>query len=389
MPVIIVGGGVGGLSLALALAQRGVVSTVLEQAPALTPVGAGLQLGPNAVRVLEAWGLAEPLRDHAQAPLRAEVKDAANGRLLIANRLGSDAEARWGAPYLVLARSALQAMLLAAVQASGAVDLRFGQGLVSARSEPDRAVAVLDRGAEVEGEVLFGCDGLRSRVRGVVDQPKSPRYTGQTAWRGLARMGPGSAPLVEVWTGPGRHFVRYPISHGLMNMVAVVEAQGGAPGEGQSESWTLEGQGAELMAAFIDWPEPVRATIAAVTNPWRSALFDRAPLGRWTRGRISLLGDAAHPMLPFLAQGAAMAIEDAEVAARLLCDSDPRAALCAYESLRKPRTTKVQAWSSRNARLFHLPSLVSAGLFAAAGGVDRLRGVDPEARFDWLYGWTP
>jgi len=385
MSVIIAGGGIGGLSLALALARRGIESTMLEQAPALGELGAGLQLGPNAVRLVRAWGLDKVLREQSVAPLRAEVRDAATGRALIVNRLGPDAEARWGAPYLVLSRSALQALLLTAVRASGAVDLQFGQPLISVRNESDRAVAVLGNGSEVRGDALFGCDGLHSVVRTGICRPAPPRFTGQTAWRGLARMDPGGEPLVQVWTGPNRHFVRYPVGEGLVNMVAVVEAK-----HADAESWTAEGQGAELAAAFADWPEPVRATIAATANPWRSALYDRAPLARWTQGRISLLGDAAHPMLPFLAQGAAMAIEDAEIAARLLSGGgDPAATLGAYEAARRPRTAKVQAWSTRNARLFHLPSPVAAGVFGAASTLDRLLGAAPEARFDWLYGWTP
>jgi len=385
MTVIIVGGGIGGLSLALALARRGLESTVLEQASVLEPVGAGVQLGPNAVRVLDGWGLSGGLCERSVEPLRAEVRDAATGRLLIANRLGSDAIARWRAPYRVLSRSALQAMLRAAAEASGRVDLRLGRPVVSVRRESDRAIAVLDEGVEVEGEVLIGCDGLHSVVRDIVCTAAPPRYTGQTAWRGLAQMDNGDGPLVQVWTGSSRHFVRYPIGEGRVNLVAVVEA-----GQALRESWTTEGQSAELAAAFADWPEPVRTTVAATPHPWRSALYDRAPLPHWTCGRISLLGDAAHPMLPFLAQGAAMAIEDAEIAARRLSEGgDPAAALHAYEAARRPRTAKVQAWSSRNARLFHLPPPAAAGLFGAASAFDRLRGSEPEARFDWLYGWTP
>jgi salicylate hydroxylase len=384
-PVIVVGGGIGGLSLALALARRGIQSTVLDQAPTLDAVGAGLQLGPNAVKILDRWGLRKALREQAVAPLRAEVRDAATGRSLLVNRLGAHAEARWDAPYLVLTRAALQAILLDAVLASGRVELRLGEAITSVRSEADRALAALETGHEVEGEALFGCDGLRSVVRAAVSPPEPPRFTGQTAWRGLATMAAGGDPLVQVWTGPHRHFVRYPVGQGRVNVVAVVEAKAAGP-----ESWTAEGQAAELAAAFADWPEPVRATIAATARPWRSALYDRAPLDRWTRGRISLLGDAAHSMLPFLAQGAAMAIEDAEIAARRLGEGGDRAAaLCAYEADRRPRTAKAQAWSSRNARLFHLPPMLASGVFGAAGAFDRLRAAEPEARFDWLYGWTP
>jgi salicylate hydroxylase len=236
----------------------------------------------------------------------------------------------------------------------------------------------------VQGDSLIGCDGLHSVVRTAVVGEAPARFTGQTAWRGLARMPVAGAARVQVWTGPRRHFVRYPVGEGLVNIVAVAEATGD-----DVESWDQTGEAARLARAFADWPEPVRATIAAVDQPWRSALYDRPPLTRWTAGRISLLGDAAHPMLPFLAQGAAMAIEDAWVAADLLARHEPDVALKAYERARLDRTAKAQAWASRNAALFHLPSPVAAGVFGAAGWLDKARGVAPEARFDWLYGWRP
>ena len=400
MSVIIVGGGIGGLSLALALAQQGIGVVVFEQAGALEAVGAGLQLGPNATRILEGWGLGAALRHVSVEPIRAEVRDAASGATLVVNRLGADAEARWGGAYRVLSRTALQGLLAEAVAGEALVELRLGRRIVSVRSESGQsesgqtesgqsesaqAVAVLDDGQTVEGEVLFGCDGLHSVVRAAIAGPDPARYTGQTAWRGLARMDLADTPKVEVWTGPNRHFVRYPVGGGLANMVAVVEAP-----EAGIESWAREGEAGELAAAFADWPEPVRATLAAVERPWRSALYDRPPLARWTAGRLALLGDAAHPMLPFLAQGAAMAIEDAEVAAQALAGGgDVAAALAAYADARRARTAKVQAWSRRNARLFHLPSFAARGVFGAAGVFDRVRGVDGEARFDWLYGWRP
>lgn len=378
MTAILVGAGIAGLSTALALAQRGMASVVVEQATAIEAVGAGLQLSPNATRILFGWGLEAPLRAVAMAPERAEVRDAASGRLLVANRLGDEAKARWGAPYLTLTRSALQSVLLEAVQAAGMSELRLGARVVSV--DAAAASVTLDDGERLAGKAVIGCDGLRSIVREAVLRPEPPRFTGQTAWRGLARMeGP---PLVQVWTGPHRHFVRYPVAPGLTNMVAVTEAA-----RDDVEAWDTEGEAARLAAAFADWPEEVRATLAAVERPWRSALYDRPPLPRWTNGPVALLGDAAHPMLPFLAQGAGMAIEDAEVLAALLTTRPPAEALQAYQQARLARTAKVQGWAGRNARLFHLPSPAAQGLFGAAKVLDRMRGADPEARFDWLYGW--
>ncbi len=385
MVVMIAGGGIGGLSLAVALARQGLTSVVIEQAAAIDEVGAGIQIGPNATRVLRGWGLGEALDRVAVTPVAAEVRDAATGRLLVANRLGPAAQGRWGDSYLTITRAALQGLLLAAAQTSGRVEIRLGHSVIGATSDGGRAGAALSNGETLSGEALIGCDGLHSVMQGAVLTASPPRFTRQTAWRGLARMPTEGETRVQVWTGPSRHFVRYPVGPGLVNMVGVVEARAD-----EVESWTAMGQGADLAAAFADWPEPVRATIAAVDRPWRSALHDRAPLTCWSRGRISLLGDAAHPMLPFLAQGAAMAIEDAEVLARLLgAGGAVDAALAAYEHARLPRTAKVQAWASRNATLFHLPPLVSTGVFGAARLLDRVRSVEPEARFDWLYGWTP
>jgi salicylate hydroxylase len=369
MVVMIAGGGIGGLSLALALARNGVRTRIVEQTARIEAVGAGIQLSPNATHVLIRLGLEQRLRAEAVAPVRAEVRDAASGRLLIVNQLGGEAEARWGAPYWVIGRAALQAALLEAVEASGLVEIELGRRI----TEVDPA------------GVTAGCDGLHSAVRQALFGADAPRFTGQTAWRGLAKLDEAGPPVVQVWTGPRRHFVRYPLAPGVMNMVAVTEA-----GTDDVESWDAEGEGARLATAFADWPEPVRETIAAVERPWRSALYDRPPLPRWSRDRATLLGDAAHPMLPFLAQGAAMAIEDAVVLADLLAKGgEPEAALAAYERARRGRTAKVQAWASRNARLFHLPSPAALGLFAAARVLDRLVGAEPEERFDWLYGFKP
>lgn len=379
---MIAGGGIGGLTLALALARGGIASTVIERTAVIEAVGAGLQLSPNATRILFALGLEHAVRRVAAYPGRADVCDAASGRLLLTNRLGDDAEARWGSPYLTLTRAALQAILLEAVQTSGRVELRLGQTVAAARQGEDRVELRLAGGETLVGDALIGADGLHSAVRAAIMGQTPARFTGQTAWRGVARVGIEGDQRVQVWTGPRHHFVRYPVGEGWVNMVAVVEAA-----RGDVEGWDQAGGAADLAQAFSTWPDAVRATIAAVERPWRSALYDRPPLRQWTWGRISLLGDAAHPMLPFLAQGAAMAIEDAWVVADLLARSDAPAALDTYQRVRLSRTARVQAWASRNATLFHLPSPLATGLFGAARVLDRVRGADAEARLDWLYGW--
>ena len=380
MAVIIVGGGIGGLSLALALARRGVGSTLIEQAGAIQAVGAGIQLSPNATRLLIGWGLETPITAAAVEPERAEVRDAVSGRLLLTNRLGGYARERWSAPYLTLTRSALQGLLLEAVEASGRVELRLGAQIAAV--EVDTPAAVLESGERVVGEALIGCDGLHSVVQAAVVGARSPRFTGQTAWRGLALMGEAD-PLVQVFTGPRSHFVRYPVGGGLVNMVAVKQASAD-----EVEAWDAAGTREELTAAFADWPDAVRATIAAAERPWRQALYARSPLPCWTKGRATLLGDAAHPMLPFLAQGAAMAIEDADALAGLLAGAaDMPAALLDYQDERLARTAKVQRWAERNAALFHLPSPAARTAFAAAAFADGVTGQPAEARLDWLYGY--
>lgn len=373
--MIVVGGGIGGLSVALALARRGIASSVLEQAPAIEEVGAGLQLSPNATRVLQTWGLGEALSATPIEPARVELRSAASAGLLMTTRLGPFARRRWGAPYLTIARSSLQALLLQAVRSTGMAEIRLDACVVGV--DAAAGAVTLASGERLAGEAVIGCDGLRSVVQSRLFGPVAPRFTGQTAWRGLAHI-EDPEPVVRVFTGPRRHFVRYPVAPGLVNMVAVKEASAG-----EVEAWDAAGTREDLLAAFAGWPSMVRDTIAAVERPWRQALYARRPLARWSVGRASLLGDAAHPMLPFLAQGAGMAIEDAGVLAeRLAGSSDTPGALAAYQAERLPRTAKVQAWAERNARLFHLPELAASAAFGLAG----LTARPPEARLDWLYG---
>ncbi len=383
MAVIIVGAGIGGLTTALALARRGISCVVIERAGRLDEVGAGLQLSPNACRVLFALGLEAEVRAIGFAPESVQVASAATGHVLLENGLGAFAEDRWGAPYLQIRRSDLQAVLVRAIEG---VDLRFGCELAAISQNNGGVTALLKGGQVVEGEALIGCDGLNSAVRAALWGERAARFTGQTAWRGLARADDLPAALrgaAQVWAGPGRHFVHYPVGCGLVNMVAVVEDAGF-----RNEAWDEHGDRAALTAAFSDWPESVRAVVDAVEAPWRSALFDRPPLPRWSKGSTTLLGDAAHPMLPFLAQGAAMAIEDAAALADALCGGgDVPRALTAYEALRRPRTAKVQAWAMRNAALFHLPAPALEASFGAAKLMDRIAGKPGEARFDWLYGY--
>jgi salicylate hydroxylase len=392
MRVILAGAGIGGLTAALALARRDIAVTVIEASPTLGEVGAGLQLSPNATRILFQLGLETPLRAAAFAPQAAEVRDRRSGRRLLRTELGPAGERRWGAPYLQVHRADLHALLVQAVRDKG-VDLRLGgrlTGVSQTAASIDVDLEVNNRTITLAAEALVGCDGIRSAVRGALWGEQPARYTGQTAWRALVpaeRLRPGLiAPLATVWTGLGRHIVYYPVRAGaLINLVGVVAKRDPPP-----ESWTQAGDVAAMAADFAGWPEPVAALIAAADAAWRYAIHDRPSLALWSKGRASLLGDAAHPAPPFLAQGAGMAIEDAEALARHLAGPQPvELALQSYEVERRARTAKVLDWSRRNAHLFHLPSPVARGLFGAAGVIDAVTPAAAERRFDWLYGYRP
>ena len=383
MHVLVAGAGVGGLTAALSLRRRGAEVTVLEQASALGEAGAGIQLSPNATRILIDLGLGPAIQAVACEPHAIEMREGRGGRLLMRLPL-AQGEARWGAPYLHLHRADLQQILLDALQADGKAKLHLGAQVHSVNGTAVR----LQGGDTLFADAVVGCDGIRSAVRTALLGDAPPRFTGQVAWRGLvpAERLPAdlARPAARAWLGPGKHFVCYPVRGGaLVNFIGVVERP-----DWRIESWTEPGDPADLARDFAGWDAPVRVIVAAATDAWRWALFDRDPLPCWSFGPVSLLGDAAHPMLPFLAQGAAMAVEDAEALARHLAGgAAPEAALKAYETERRARTARVQAMSRRNAALFHLPSLAARAAFAAAGALDRLDPSGGMARLDWLYGY--
>ena len=385
MKVIVAGGGIGGLAAALSLARRGVSVTVLERAAAFAEVGTGLQLSPNATRLLFLLGLEGELRRIGFAPRSADIRDRADGRLLLTTPLGPAAEQRWGAPYLQVHRADLHGVLLAAAQVVG-VRLRVDSPI--GRFEVGPGGVKLDAGAEaLSADVLVGADGIHSRVRAALVGERPARFTGQIAWRGLVeadRLPQGLvAPAATVWTARGAHFVHYYVRGGeLVNFVGFTRGLRPSP-----ESWTEAAAPGEIARAFQDWPEPVRVLIAEQRGGcgWRSAVHDRAPSPIWSRGPVALLGDAAHPMPPYLAQGAAMAIEDGEALARHLAGPlDPAAALRAYAAERFARTRRVQAWAARNGAIFHLPGSVRRVAFSIARG-----GGGGAARLDWFYGYAP
>ncbi|WP_174300661.1 FAD-dependent monooxygenase [Caulobacter sp. S45] len=384
MKVIVAGGGIGGLAAALSLAQRGAAVTVLERAPQLGEAGAGLQLSPNATRLLFRWGLEDELRRVGFAPLSADIRDR-GGAVLLSTPLGAAAEQRWGAPYLQAHRADLHAILLAS---AGAAGVRMQVDCPVETFEDDGGgVRLRTRGETLDADVLIGADGIHSQVRAALAGPRPPRFTGQIAWRGLVetqRLPAGLiAPAATVWTAAGAHFVHYHVRGGeLVNFVGFTSGARSAP-----ESWTEPARPGEVAGAFDGWAPAVQALIAAQRGGcgWRSAVHDRAPSRRWTRGRSALLGDAAHPMPPYLAQGAGMAIEDAEAISRHLAGPlPPQEALRGYAAERFGRTRRVQAWAQRNGAIFHLPGPLRQAAFAVARS-----GGGGAARLDWLYGYVP
>ena len=355
MDVAVIGAGIGGLTAALALARAGLTVRVYEQAPALREVGAGIQLAPNATRLLHRLGLAGALAGVAVRPACTEVRRWDDGRILWSQPLGDTVEARFGAPYYHLYRPDLLAVLANALP-SGI--LRLGHRLIALEEQGDDVRLGFAGGESAGADVVIGADGIHSTVREALLGAESPRFSGSTAYRGLVpveRLAHLHLPRQGYsWLGPARHFVHYYVATGrLLNFVAVCPA-----GAWRLESWSARGRVEDALAEFAGFHPTVREIIAAVDETFRWALYDRAPLPAWSRGRVTLLGDAAHAMLPFLAQGACQAIEDAAALAALLAGAHRDTApdrLARYEALRRPRATRIQQGSYENATIYHLP----------------------------------
>jgi len=385
----IAGGGIGGLTLALACRDAGLDAiTVYEQVDTPEALGAGVQLSPNATRVLAALGLKGPLSDIAFYPRAIHLRTWRTGYLVASRPLGEFSEARYGAPYYHLHRGDLHALLLQAAVERG-VDVRTGAACQAA-GEGDDGPWLEVGGERRHHTVVVGCDGIHSAVRGSLFDAAEPRFTGHVAWRGMV----ASADLPErflpptatAWLGPHRHFVHYYVRGGeLVNFVGVVETD-----RWRHESWREPGDAQELAADFDGWNPMVRTLIEAAGDVYKWAVYDRPPLPTWTRGGITLLGDACHPLRPYLAQGAAMAIEDAWVLSRMLerWEDDPACGLPDYERYRLPRTARVQAQSRAQGEQFHLSERRAVLLrnFKLALGSRYLPEIAMQ-QFDWLHGY--
>jgi salicylate hydroxylase len=390
--VIIAGAGIGGLTAALAIARHGFGVAVFDQAPRLEEIGAGIQLSPNASRILIALGLGEQLRRHVVAPQELRVMNARTARVLARAPLGAVAEKRYGAPYWVIHRGDLQAVLLDAVRAHPDIALHLGTRVEDFTFDEDGVTIAArspQRRLDERGVALIAADGLWSNLRQRLGHRREPRFARRTAWRALAPadalMPELRAPAVNLWFGTRAHLVHYPVRSGtLINVVAIVGDDWREPG------WSAAGDRAEILARYRApmWSAVPRAILAAPQHWQKWALYDRAPLAQWGKGTATLLGDAAHPMLPYLAQGAAMAIEDAAVLAQRLADARDHtaAAMRRYERQRRTRTARAQRAARRNGMVYQLggPGAFLRTLALTAIGGERLL-----ARYDWLYGWRP
>ncbi|OAF15808.1 FAD-dependent monooxygenase [Bradyrhizobium neotropicale] len=394
--IVIAGAGIGGLTAALALAARGFRVVVLEKTERLEEVGAGLQLSPNASRVLVELGLEDRLKPRAVTPEAVCIMSARAGGELLRMPLGAVASARAGAPYWVVHRADLQSALAGAVSEHPDIELKLGATFEDVAPHA-KGLTIVHRSGTIRrsdlASALIGADGVWSTVRKQLFPEVQPRFSGLIAWRGTfeATQLPReyTARRVQLWMGPNAHLVAYPIAGGRqINVVAVL------PGTWNRPGWSTPGDPLEVMDAFAGsrWPSSARMMLGAVDS-WRKWALFGVPEGcGWSKGPIALLGDAVHAMLPFAAQGAGMAIEDAAVLARHLTGDTTEsaagvaAALKSYGRARQARVQKVQRTARQQGRIYHFtgPLAIARDLAIRALGPERML-----ARQDWIYGWRP
>jgi salicylate hydroxylase len=390
--VIIAGAGIGGLTAALALARNGFRALVLEQAERLEETGAGIQLSPNATRILIGLGLADRLQPYVVAPTAIRVLGGRSGREIVRIPLGAQATQRYGAPYWVIHRGDLQAALSDAAVQDLNIVLRLGMSMEDFATHP-HGVTVSARGATglwtEHGHALIAADGLWSAARARIASKTPPRFAGRTAWRALvpaAQLAPEfRGPLVHLWLGHDAHLVHYPVKGGkLINVVVITADAWSGPG------WSEPAGRVELLARLSArrWAPQAHSVFRAPDAWLKWALYEIKPLARFAQGAAALSGDAAHAMLPFLAQGAAMAIEDGAIAAQCLArmPDNPAAALESYSAIRRGRTHKVQRLAARNGKRYHR---AGAAAMLRNTAMRLLGGERLLQNYDWLYDWRP
>jgi salicylate hydroxylase len=352
--ILIVGGGIGGLAAALALERQPAEVIVCEQSPKLSEIGAGIGLAPNAIKALRALGLEDDINAAAYASEFAVIRSWSDGRQ-ISRAYQGDYRDKFGAPSVTIHRADLLGILAGALRST---DIRLGLRCVAVASSASGAVARFADGTEIKADLVVGADGIHSKVRESLFGADAPRFTGCICFRGMAPAQAVPRDIntadVTLWMGPRGHVVHYLVRRGeLLNIVAHIDSDAWT-----EESWTRECDVAEVMTTYGRWNSALTRVFPASARWYKWALYDRDPPERWSKGRAALLGDSAHAMLPYLGQGAAMAIEDGCVLAGAIARSpdDLDAALAAYESLRKPRAREAVLGSRARARDNHLTS---------------------------------
>jgi len=388
--IVIAGAGIGGLCAALALAKRGFEVAVYEQSLQLGEVGAGLQLSPNAMHVLEALGVAAHVKAKAFRPKSAVMRHFQTGKTYFTVPLGDIATQKFGADYLHIHRADLHSVLYDGCKDSN-VSIYLGQAVQSYDQTQQNLTIQFENGESLEADVLIGADGIKSKVQACMLGQTPAQFTGQVAWRGVVEANKFPKGLIKpnanLWVGQGKHFVSYYLRGGdLVNFVAVQERS-----DWQKESWNEAGDINELRETFSGWHPEVTELLAASEQCFLWALFDRQPLSQWVDQNVALLGDACHPMLPFLAQGAAMAIEDSYALAHCLANNnDSQIALKTYQKIRIARANEIQLGARKNTSLYHMSSPLEQAKLAVLSGLSSIGLSDAVAanKLDSIYAYN-
>ena len=386
--IAVIGAGIGGLATALALLRRGLDVEVYEQAPQLGEVGAGIQISSNGTRVLYALGLEETLRRVQVLPSRRQIRHWSTGETWDWFELGAVSAKRYGTPHVMLHRADLHALLAEAVGRLKPDAVHLAKRCIGL-TQSDRQVEIrFETGETASAAYVIGADGIHSRVRECLFGPDRPQFTGVVAWRAVVPMEKLPSRLAQMvgtnWLGPRGHVLHYPVRRGeLMNYISLVERD-----DWQIESWTVAGTRSELANDYRGWHADVHAIIANIETPYKWALMVREPMPQWSQGRITLLGDACHPTLPFLGQGGVMALEDGYVVAACLQRyfADPAKALGRYEELRKERSAAVVRAAHENRKQVFSPALADKDAIAVSVARE-WQQVRLRERFEWLYAY--
>lgn len=387
--IVIIGGGIGGLAAALSLLERGLDVEIHEQAPELKEVGAGIQISSNGTRVLYALGLEEALKHVQVLPQRRIIRHWSTGETWNWFDLGPVTAQRYGTPHVMLHRGDLHGVLADAVRARKPDAVKLGRRCADISWNEAGAEVRFEGGDTVQAAYVIGADGIHSRVRACLFGADRPEFTGCVAWRGLVPMAELPPHLAQLqgtnWLGPHGHVLHYPVRRGeIMNFISMVERD-----DWQIESWVTQGTKGELANDFRGWHPDVHAIIERIETPYKWALMVRGPMARWSKGRVTLLGDACHPTLPFLGQGGVMAIEDGYIVAACLAKyfDDPATAFARYEEIRRERTATVVRKAHANRRSVFSPALATGTGAIAVEVAREWQQERVRERMEWLYAY--